>query len=297
MRRALRISFCFTDKQWRRIKPHCIFQLTIMILTNHELNIREQRFEQRAQSGQSINQEFDLMPKDEQLQLVRDVRAKRNAEPDSLPDLTISGGSGRQSDGWHLHSRLNNSEDSRAFESGLINAIEAAKLKEAEGCQISQHGDNDISPARWFACSATSLHMAMLHHGVAGTERSEQQRQQLIRALHVSSFDGFHGGTQAMAEYARRYGLKAEAHVCRGNTQQELRELDATLNSRQGAITNGGVLRPDGSTLKHYVYVSARVGNRYIVCDPENDRPVLWSREQMQNFLQRGSHGFVAVSR
>jgi len=260
-------------------------------LTPQELSAREQHLEERAHTGHSINAEFDKLPANQQMQIIRDVAAQRSNNPNFLPDLTISGGSGRQSSGWHLRSQTNTSE--RDGDQPPGNADK--QLHDAERWHMSQHGDDKNNPNRWYACSATSLQMAMLHHHVPGCEPTEAQRKQLIADLHVSEHDGFHGGTPGMADYARRHGLKAEAHPTR-DAQQDIKDLDVVLDQGKGAITNGGVPRPDGSTLKHFVYVSSKAGDKYVVNDPENDKPVLWSREQMMAFLQRNSHGFVAVS-
>lgn len=262
---------------------------------------KEQYFEGQAKAGRSINHEFDNLPAGKQLEIIEDIRVKRTSNPSFLPDLAISGGSGEHSNGWHLRAIRNTSEQSNLSEmTGTEKSVNKedleCRLTEAARWHVSQHGDDAQNPHRWYGCSATSLHMALLHHGIQGVQQSEEQRKQLIASLHVSTHDGFHGGTQAMAQYARAHGLKAEAHLNSG-APNDIKALDLALCQGKGAITNGGVPRPDGSTLKHFVYVSSKVGADYVVGDPENDKPVIWTRDQMLRFLQRGSHGFVAVCR
>src|SRR5207253_2894756 len=70
-----------------------------------------EHFQQQAHAGRSINCEFDHLPRDQQLQIIKEVRAVKSADPAALPDLTLSGGSGTRSNGWHLRS-TNNQADS-----------------------------------------------------------------------------------------------------------------------------------------------------------------------------------------
>jgi hypothetical protein len=271
--------------------------------TEQGLSEKEQYFERQAQAGQSINYEFDHLPSNQQLQIIEDIRTKRSNDPGFLPDLAISGGSGQRNSAWHLRATRNTSDQPSppavmAGKEELDNkqAIES-RLKEAARWHMSQHGDDPKNPQRWYACSATSLHMALLHLKVQSYQQTEQQRKRLIEELNVSTRDGFHGGTPMMAKFAKNHGLNAEAHLNNNGVQNEIIALDAALIQHKGAITNGGVLRPDGSILKHYIYVSDKVGDCYVVGDPENDKPVVWTHDQMLNFLKRGSHGFVAVCR
>jgi hypothetical protein len=168
-------------------------------------------------------------------------------------------------------------------------------LRAAARWHMSQRGD-DPNPSRWYACSATSMHMALIRNGVGGFGQNESQRLQLVSDLHLSRLDGFHGGIQGMASYARRYGLRADVHNSRG-AENDLRDLDCVLTPENGgAIVNGGLARRDGSTLKHYIYVSTMVGDKYLVGDPQQENPVLWTRQQMLAFLSRNSYGFVGIS-
>ncbi len=154
---------------------------------------------------------------------------------------------------------------------------------------ISQAGDG----ADWFACGATSLTMALAHHGIS--QATESNRQKIIRDTGTNTRVGYPGTSETMAQEARERGLQAEA---RATTNWQ--EVDAQISKGRGVIVNGTMVGQKGGLIKHFVYISGKdASGNYILGDPASAGTATWSQADLSGFLTRGGppNGYTAVWR